>query len=97
MKLLTKKKQNELMHDLLTLYTLGSDGLKAVGTKQEDKMTPIQALRRQQKMTAAAMNAAHILRGMYGMQLMMAVEKRKQEEEEKHGFPLQLLEQNKED
>ncbi len=92
MKLLTKKKQKELMHDLLTLYTLGSDGLKAVGTKQEDKMTPIQALRRQQKMTAAAMNAAHILRGMYGMQLLMAVDKRKQEEEEQHGFPLELNE-----
>lgn len=38
MKILTKNKQEELMHDLLTLYTLGSDGLKAVGTKQEDKM-----------------------------------------------------------
>ena len=90
MKLLTKKKQKELMHDLLTLYTLGSDGLKAVGTKHEDKMTPMQALSRQQKMTDAAMNAAYILRGMYGMQQMMAVEKRKQAEEEKHGFPLQL-------
>lgn len=96
MKLLTKKKQKELMYDLLTLYTLGSDGLKAVGTKQEDKITPIQALRRQLKMTAAAMNAANILRGMYGMQLLMAVEKRKQEEEEQHGLPLQLPEQNKE-
>ena len=97
MKILTEKKQEELMHDLLMLYTLGSDGLKAVGTKQEDKMTPIQALRRQLKMTAAAMDAAHILCGKYGMQLMIAVEKRKKEEEEKHGFPLQLPEQNKED
>lgn len=97
MKILTKNKQKELMHDLLTLYTLGSDGLKAVGTRQEDKMTPMQALLRQQKMTAAAMNAAHILRGKYGMQLMIAVEKRKQEEEEQHGFPLQLPEQIKED
>lgn len=48
MKLLTKKKQKRLMFDLLDIFLMGSDALKAVGTRQP--MDPAQALQRQKKM-----------------------------------------------
>lgn len=94
MKILTKKEQDKLMFDLLDLYTLGSDALKAIGTGQADAMTAIQALRRQMRMTEAACSAAHIIKGFYGNLLLLKVEERKQEMDERHGFPLELKEQN---
>lgn len=91
MKILTKKQQKRLMHDLLDIYTMGSDALKSIGTEQP--MDATQALRRQMKMIDAAMDAANIIRGFYGNLLLMAVDKRKAELEEEKGFPLQLPEQ----
>ena len=88
MKILTKKKQERLMQDLLDIYLMGSDALKSIGTKQP--MDKVQALRRQMKMIDAAMDAANIIHGFYGNRLLMAVEKRKQEMEAEKGFPLDL-------
>lgn len=88
MKILTKKKQERLMSDLLDIYLMGSDALKAVGTGQP--MDPMQALQRQKKMIDAAMDAANIIQGFYGNLLLMKVDERKQEMEQHHGFPLKL-------
>ena len=55
MKILTKKKQKRLMFDLIDIFLMGSDALKAVGTRQP--MDPTQALQRQMKMIDAAMDA----------------------------------------
>ena len=88
MKILTKKKQERLMQDLLDIYLFGSDALKSIGTHQQ--MDELQAMRRQMKMIDAAMDAANIIRGFYGNKLLMAVEKRKQEMEAEKGFPLKL-------
>ena len=90
MKILTKKKQKRLMDDLLDIFLMGSDALKAVGTHQP--MNETQALHRQMKMIDAAMDAANIIHGFYGNMLLMAVEKRKQEMEAEQGFPLKLKE-----
>lgn len=88
MKLLTKKKQERLMSDLLDIYLMGSDALKAIGTRHP--MDPVQALLRQQKMTSAAMDAANIIRGFYGNRLLMEADRQKQQLEQQHGFPLKL-------
>lgn len=88
MKILTKKKQKRLMFDLIDIYLMGSDALKAIGTRQP--MDPMQALQRQKKMIDAAMDAAHIIRGFYGNRLLMEVNRQRQELEQKHGFPLKL-------
>ena len=88
MKILTKKKQKRLMFDLIDIFLMGSDALKAVGTRQP--MDPTQALQRQMKMIDAAMDAANIIRGFYGNRLLMEADKQKQQLEARHGFPLQL-------
>ncbi len=88
MKILTKKKQERLMSDLLDIYLMGSDALKSIGTRQP--MDGMQALHRQMKMTDAAMDAANILQGLCGTQLLMEADTRKRELEAKHGFPLKL-------
>ena len=88
MKILTKKKQKRLMFDLLDIFLMGSDALKAVGTRQP--MDPAQALQRQKKMIDAAMDAANIIRGFYGNQLLMEADKQWQQLEQQHGFPLKL-------
>lgn len=88
MKILTKKKQERLMRDLLDIYLMGSDGLKAIGTRQP--MDETQALQRQMKMIDAAMDAANIIRGFYGNRLLMEADKQWLELEQKHGFPLKL-------
>ena len=88
MKILTKKKQERLMQDLLDIYLMGSDAFKSIGTGQP--MDEVQAMHRQTKMIDAAMDAANIIHGFYGNRLLMAVEKRKQEMEAEHGFPLEL-------
>ena len=88
MKLLTKKKQKRLMFDLLDIFLMGSDALKAVGTRQP--MDPAQALQRQKKMIDAAMDAANIIRGFYGNRLLMEANKQWQQLEQQHGFPLKL-------
>ena len=88
MKILTKKKQKRLMSDLLSIYLMGSDALKAIGTHQP--MDETQALHRQMKMIDAAMDAANIIQGFYGNLLLMRVDKRKEEMEQQHGFPLKL-------
>lgn len=80
------------MHDLLDIYTMGSDALKAIGTKQTDKMDFMQAMQRQMRMTNAAMNASNTIKGLYGSRLLMEVEKRKREMEERDGFPLSVKE-----
>ena len=90
MKILTKKKQDRLMQDLLDIYLLGSDALKSIGTQQP--MDEVQAMRRQMKMIDAAMDAANIIHGFYGNRLLMAADKRKQELEAEKGFPLKLNE-----
>ena len=79
MRILTKKKQQRLMQDLLDIYLMGSDAYKSIGTHQP--MDETQALHRQMKMIDAAMDAANIIHGFYGNMLLMAVEKRKQEME----------------
>lgn len=76
------------MSDLLDIYLMGSDALKAIGTRQP--MDPVQALLRQQKMTSAAMDAANIIRGFYGNRLLMEADRQKQQLEQQHGFPLKL-------
>ena len=76
------------MSDLLDIYLIGSDGLKAVGTRQP--MDETQALHRQMKMIDAATDAANIIRGFYGNRLLMEADKQKQELEQQHGFPLKL-------
>ena len=91
MKILTKKKQKRLMNDLLDIYTMGSDALKSIGTHQP--MDETQALHRQMKMIDAAMDAANIIQGFFGNLLLMKVDERKQELEEKHGFPLKLADE----
>ena len=88
MKILTKKKQERLMSDLLDIYLMGSDGLKAIGTRQP--MDETQALHRQMKMIDAAMDAANIIRGFYGNRLLMEADRQKQQLEQQHGFPLKL-------
>ena len=88
MKLLTKKKQERLMHDLLDIYLMGSDALKAIGTRQP--MDETQALHRQMKMIDAAMDAANIIHGFYGNRLLMEADRQKQQMEQQHGFPLKL-------
>lgn len=88
MKILTKKKQKRLMFDLIDIYLMGSDALKAIGTRQP--MDETQALQRQLKMIDAAMDAANIIRGFYGNRLLMEVDRRKAELEQQHGFPLKL-------
>jgi len=88
MKILTNKKQKRLMSDLLSIYLMGSDALKAIGTRQP--MDETQALHRQMKMIDAAMDAANIIRGFYGNHLLMEVDRQKQQMEQKHGFPLKL-------
>lgn len=88
MKILTKKKQERLMFDLIDIYLMGSDTLKAIGTCRP--MDETQALHRQNKMIDAAMDAANIIRGFYGNQLLMEANKQWQELEQKHGFPLKL-------
>ena len=90
MRILTKKKQQRLMQDLLDIYLMGSDAYKSIGTHQP--MDETQALHRQMKMIDAAMDAANIIHGFYGNMLLMAVEKRKQEMEAEQGFPLKLKE-----
>ncbi len=88
MKLLTKKKQERLMRDLLDIYLMGSDALKAVGTRQP--IDELQALHRQMKMIDAAMDAANIIQGFYGNRLLMEVDRRKAELEQQRGFPMKL-------
>lgn len=88
MKILTKKKQKRLMFDLLDIFLMGSDALKAVGTRQP--MDPTQALQRQMKMIDAAMDAANIIRGFYGNRMLMEADKQWQQLEQQHGFPLKL-------
>ena len=88
MKILTKKKQEKLMSDLLDIYLMGSDALKAIGTRQP--MDETQALHRQMKMIDAAMDAANIIRGFYGNRLLMEADRQKQQLEQQHGFPLKL-------
>ncbi len=88
MKILTKKKQKKLMFDLIDIFLMGSDALKAIGTRQP--MDETQALQRQLKMIDAAMDAANIIRGFYGNQMLMEANKQWQELEQKHGFPLKL-------
>ena len=88
MKILTKKKQKRLMFDLIDIFLMGSDALKAVGTRQP--MDETQALQRQMKMIDAAMDAANIIRGFYGNQLLMEANKQWQQLEQQHGFPLKL-------
>lgn len=88
MKILTKKKQERLMSDLLDIYLMGSDALKAIGTRQP--MDETQALQRQMKMIDAAMDAANIIRGFYGNRLLMEADRQWQELQLKHGFPLKL-------
>lgn len=88
MKILTKKKQKKLMFDLIDIFLMGSDALKAIGTRQ--LMDETQALQRQMKMIGAAMDAANIIRGCYGNQMLMEANKQWQQLEQKHGFPLKL-------
>lgn len=97
MTFLTKKKQKRMMRDVLELYTIGSEALKAIGTSQADKIDPVQAMQRQLRMTESAMNIAYNLRGMYGMHLIMAIEKRKQEIEERIGCRDKLIKTEMED
>ena len=94
MKILTKKKQEQLMHDLLDIYLMGSDAFKSIGTGPP--MDEVQAMHRQTKMIDAAMDAANIIHGFYGNLLLMAVEKRKQEMEAEKGFPLKLNDKKEE-
>ena len=88
MRILTKKKQQRLMQDLLDIYLMGSDALKAIGTRQP--MDETQALHRQMKMIDAAMDAANIIHGFYGNRLLMEADRQKQQMEQQHGFPLKL-------
>ena len=90
MKIMTKKKQKELMNNILDLYNFGSDALKAIGTHQTDKFDATQALIRQKRITEAAMNAADILQGLFGMRLITEVDKKKHLLELRDGFPLKL-------
>ena len=93
MKILTKKKQKRLMFDLIDIFLMGSDALKAVGTRQPMDETPV--LHRQMKMIDAAMDAANIIRGFYGNQLLMEADKQWQQLKQQHGFPLKLNEPSK--
>ena len=79
------------MSDMLNIYLMGSEALKAIGTRQP--MDRIQVLHRQMKMIDAAMDAANIIQGFNGNILLMEVDKRKQELEEKYGFPLKLADE----
>ena len=88
MKILTKKKQKRLMFDLIDIFLMGSDALKAIGTCQP--MDELQALQRQVKMIDAAMDAANIIRGFYGNQMLMEANKQWQQMEQQRGFPLKL-------
>lgn len=88
MKILTKKKQQQLMNDLIDLYTMGSDAFKSIGTDQP--ISKEQAMKRQMRMTEAAMRVANIINGTGGGFLLMEVYKQKSEMEQKHGFPLEI-------
>lgn len=88
MKILTKKKQERLMNDLLDIFLSGSDALKSIGTDQP--IDKVQAMLRQTKMIDAAMDAANIIEGYYGNLLLMEVQKQKAEMENQQGFPLEM-------
>jgi hypothetical protein len=88
MKILSKKKQERLMNDLLDIFLSGSDALKSIGTDQP--IDKVQAMRRQMKMISAAMDAANIIEGRFGNLLLMEVQKQKAEMEKQQGFPLEL-------
>ena len=97
MKILTKKKQEKLLFDIIDLYNYGSDALKAIGTQQNDKFDAWQVLERQKRMIEAAMDAADILHGFVGTRIVMEVDKQKRLLEAQQGFPLQLKERNREE
>ena len=97
MKILTKKKQEKLLFDIIDLYNYGSDALKAIGTQQNDKFDARQVLERQKRMIEAAMDAADILQGFVGTCIVKEVDKRKREMEAQQGFPLKLKEKKKEE
>ena len=88
MKILSKKKQERLMNDLLDIFLSGSDALKSIGTDQP--IDKVQAMLRQMKMISAAMDAANIIEGRFGNLLLMEVQKQKAEMEKQQGFPLEL-------
>ena len=88
MKILTKKKQERLMNDLLDIFLSGSDALKSIGTDQP--IDKVQAMLRQMKMIGAAMDAANIIEGRFGNLLLMEVQKQKAEMEKQQGFPLEM-------
>ena len=94
MKILTKKKQEKLLFDIIDLYNFGSDALKAIGTQQTEKFDPFQVVERQKRMIEAAMDAADILQGFVGTRVVMEVDKQKREMEALQGFPLKLKERN---
>ena len=88
MKILTKKKQERLMNDLLDIFLSGSDALKSIGTDQP--IDKVQAMLRQMKMISAAVDAANIIEGRFGNLLLMEVQKQKAEMEKQQGFPLEM-------
>ncbi len=88
MKILTKKKQKQVVHDLITIYQIGSDAMKAVGIRRQEAFSIEEAIRLQDIMTNAAFRIVDTIQGVYGVNLFVSIEEEKYKREEKYGWPL---------
>ena len=62
----------------MTMYLVGGDSVRQQAMREETDMKTI--LRRNRILVEQMMDAAHILKGMFGMQLAMEIQKQLSEE-----------------
>ena len=62
----------------MTMYLVGGDSVRQQAMREETDMKTI--LRRNRILVEQMMDAAHILKGMFGMQLAMEIQKQVSEE-----------------
>ena len=62
----------------MTMYLVGGDSVRQQAMREETDMKTI--LRRNRILVGQMMDAAHILKGMFGMQLAMEIQKQVSEE-----------------
>lgn len=72
MKILSNKKAETLFDCIMTMYLVGGDSVRQQAMREETDMKTI--LRRNRILTEQMMDAAHILKGMFGMQLAMKIQ-----------------------
>ena len=72
MKILSNKEAETLFDCIMTMYLVGGDSVRQQAMREETDMKTI--LRRNRILTEQMMDAAHILKGMFGMQLAMKIQ-----------------------